>query len=156
MRDWLAVFVAEPPEDFFLNGSKQLENFTLLMGVSMMSNLSKTSRQKKWTSDSVADKLAILLVLRQQVVDERESRKKSGTVGHHAQPRTKLRRLFSTLNAKYLNCELIYAEDQRQEVNRQEQTPSLNYRARGTRLQDGVLWEPEKRDLRAHPRPPPQ
>ena len=91
MRDWLAVFVAEPPEDFFLNGSKQLENFTLLMGVSMMSNLSKTSRQKKWTSDSVADKLAILLVLRQQVVDERESRKKSGTVGHHAQPRTKLR-----------------------------------------------------------------
>jgi len=91
MRDWLAVFVAEPPEDFFLNSSKQLENFTLLMGVSMMSNLSKTLRQKKWTSDFVADKLAVLLVLRQQVVDERESRKKSGTVGHHAQPRTKLR-----------------------------------------------------------------
>ena len=71
MQDWLTVFVAKPPADFLLNDSKKLENFTLLMGVSMMSNLSKTSRQKKWTSYSVADKLAILLVLRQQVVDER-------------------------------------------------------------------------------------
>jgi hypothetical protein len=98
--------------------------------------------------DFVADKLAILLVLRQQVVDERESRKKRGAVGHHAQKRTKLRRLFSALHAKYLKCELLYAEDQCQEVNRQEQTPSLNYQAsRGTRLQDGVLWDPEKRDL---------
>ena len=129
MRDWLTVFVSESPPDFFLNGSKQLENFTLLMQVSRMSNLSKTTRQKKWTLEFVADKLAILLVLRQQVVDERESRKKNGVAGHHAQPRTKLRRLFSALHAKYLKCELLYAEDQRQDVNRQEQTPSLNYQA---------------------------
>jgi hypothetical protein len=117
MRDWLTVFVTESPPDFFLNGSKQLENFTLLMQVSRMSNLSRTTRQKKWTLDFVADKLAILLVLRQQVVDERESRKMSGAVGHHAQKRTKLRQLFSALHAKYLKCELLYAEDQRQEVN---------------------------------------
>ncbi len=84
MRDWLAVFVTKSPPDFFLNGSKQLENFTLLMEVSKMSNLSKTSCLKRWTLDCVAVKLAILLVLCQQVVDERESRKKSGTVGHHA------------------------------------------------------------------------
>jgi len=133
--------------DFFLNGLKQHENFTLLMQVSRKSNLSKTTRQKKWTLDFVDDKLAILLVLCQQVVDERESRKKRGAVGHHAQKRTKLRRLFSALHAKYLKCELLYAEDQHQEINRQEQTPSLNYQARGTRLQDGVLWDPEKRDL---------
>ena len=92
MRDWLTVFVTKPFEDFFLNDSKQLENFKLLMQVSRMSNLSKTMHQKKWTLDFVAtDKLANLLVLCQQVVDERESRKKSGTVGYHAQPRTKLR-----------------------------------------------------------------
>ena len=143
MRDWLTVFVTEPLEDFFLNDSKQLENFKLLMQVSRMSNLSKTSCQKKWTSDFVADKLAILLVLCQQVVDERESWKMSSVIGHYAQPRTKLRRIFSTLHAKYLECELLYAEDQRQDVNRQEQTPSLNYQARGTRLQDGVLWDVE-------------
>ena len=41
-----------------------------------MSILSKTSRLKRWTLDFVADKLAILLVLCQQVVDERESRKR--------------------------------------------------------------------------------
>ena len=91
--------------------------------------------------------LAILLVLCQQVVDEWESRKKSDTVGHHAQPRTKLRRMFTTLHQRYLRCELLYAEDQRQEVNRQELTPSLNYQARGTHLQDGVLWDVEKRDI---------
>jgi hypothetical protein len=32
MQYWLTVFVAEPPADFFLNGPKQLDNFTLLMG----------------------------------------------------------------------------------------------------------------------------
>ena len=37
--------------------------------------------------------------------------------------------LFSALHAKYLKCELLYAEDQRQDVNPQEQTPSLNYQA---------------------------
>jgi len=147
MRDWLTVFVTGSPPDFFLNGLKQLENFTLLMQVSGMSNLSKTTCQKKWTLDFVADKLAILLVLRQHVVDERESREKSGAVGHHAQKRTKLRRLFSALHKKYLKCELLYAEDQRQEVNRQEQTPSLNYQARCNRLQDGVLRDPKKLDL---------
>ena len=147
MRDWLTVFVTKPLEDFFLNDSKQLENFKLLMQVFRMSNLSKTSCQKKWTSDFVADKLAILLVLCQQVVDERESWKMSSVIGHYAQPRTKLRRSFAALHTKYLKCELIYAKDQCQEVNRQEHTPSLNYQARGTRLQDGVLWDPEKRDL---------
>jgi hypothetical protein len=49
MRDWLAVFVTKSPPDFFLNGLKQLENFTLLMEVSKMSNLSKTLRLKRWT-----------------------------------------------------------------------------------------------------------
>ncbi len=82
-------------------------------------------------------------MLHQQVVDERESRKTSGTVGHHPQPRTKRRRMFTTLHQRYLRCELLYAKDQRQEVNRQELTPSLNYQVRGTRLQDGVLWDVE-------------
>ncbi len=45
------------PQDFFLNDLKQIDNF------------------KKWTTDFVVDKLAILLVLCQQVVDEREERK---------------------------------------------------------------------------------
>jgi hypothetical protein len=49
MRDWLAVFVTKSLPDFFLNGLKQLENFTLLMEVSKMSNLSKTLRLKRWT-----------------------------------------------------------------------------------------------------------
>jgi hypothetical protein len=112
------------------------------MKVSKMSSVSKTLHLKRWTLDFVADKLAILLVLRQQVVDERESRKKSGSICHHAQLKTKLRCMFTTLHQRYLKCELLYAEEKCLEVNRQELTPSLlNYQMRGTRLQDGVLWD---------------
>jgi hypothetical protein len=61
------------------------------MNICRMPTLSKSSHIKKWTTDFVVDKLAILLVLRQQVVDEREERKRSGLVGHYAQPREKMR-----------------------------------------------------------------
>jgi hypothetical protein len=75
MRDWLEIFVAELPQEFFLNGSRQIKNFQLLMKACRFPALSKTSCAKKWRSNFVADKLAILLVLRQQVMDEREERK---------------------------------------------------------------------------------
>ena len=55
--------------------------------------------------------------------------------------------MFTTLHQRYLRCNLLYAKDQRQKVNRQELTPSLNYQARGTRLQDGVLWDVETRHI---------
>ena len=67
--------MAELPQDFFLNGSRQIENFKLLMKACHFPALLKTSCAKKWTSDFVADKLEILLVLRQKVMDEREERK---------------------------------------------------------------------------------
>ena len=47
MRDWLEIFVAESPQDFFLNGSRQIENFQLLMTACRFPSLSKTSRVKK-------------------------------------------------------------------------------------------------------------
>ena len=90
-----------------------------------MSNLLKTSYQKKWTLDFVANKLVILLVLCRKVVIKRDSQKKSGAVGHHTQLRAKLRQMFTALHEKYLKCKLLYAENQCQEVNRQEQTPTL-------------------------------
>ena len=56
--------------------------------------------------------------------------------------------MFTALHQRYLKCELLYAEDQRLEVNRQELTPSLlNYQVGGTHLQDGVLWDVEKWDI---------
>ncbi len=41
MRDWLKIFVAESPQDFFLNGSRQIENFQLLMTACRFPSLSK-------------------------------------------------------------------------------------------------------------------
>ena len=147
MQDWLEIFVAESLQDFFLNGSRQIKKFQLLMTACRFPSLSKTSCVKNWMSEFLADKLAILLLLRQQVMDEREERKRSGSVGHYAQPRTKLRRTFAALHQKYLACEQKYAEDQRTELNRREHTPSLDYQTKGGRLQDGILWDPAKRDL---------
>ncbi len=46
MRDWLEIFVAESPQDFFLNGSRQIKNFQLLMKACRFPALSKTSRAK--------------------------------------------------------------------------------------------------------------
>ncbi len=131
--------MTESPQDFFLNGLKQIDNFKQLMNVCRMPTLSKTSRIKKWTTDFVADKLAILLVLRQQVVDEREEQKQSGSVGHYAQPRKIFWQTFAALHTKYVECEQRYAEDQRVDMNRREQMPSLNYQAKGACLQDGIL-----------------
>ena len=65
MRDWLEIFMAELPQYFFLNGSRQIENFQLLMTACRFPSLLKTSRVKKWMSKFLADKLAILLVLHQ-------------------------------------------------------------------------------------------
>jgi hypothetical protein len=67
MREWLKVFVAEQPQDFFLNNSKQSNNFQLLVTACKMSHLVKTSRNKIWMVNFVADKLTILLYLHQQV-----------------------------------------------------------------------------------------
>ncbi len=139
--------MTELPQDFFLNGSKQIDNFKLLMNVCRMPTLSKTSCIKKWTTDFVADKLAILLVLHQQVVDEREERKQYSLVGHYAQPRKKMRQTFATLHAKYLECKQQYAEDQCINMNHREQMPLLNCQAKGAYLQDGILWDPTKQDL---------
>ncbi len=83
--------MTELPKDIFLNGSKQIDNFKLLMNICRMPTLLKTSRINKWTKDVVADKQAILLVLPQQVVDKREEQKQSSLVGHYAQQRTILR-----------------------------------------------------------------
>ena len=106
--------------------------------------LSKTSRVKKWRSNFIADKLAILLVLCQQVMDEMEEWKQSSSVGNYAQAIIKLRRTFATLHQKYIACEQRYTEDQRIGLNRHEHMPSLSYQTKGGRLQDGILWDPAK------------
>ncbi len=74
-------------------------------------------------------------------MDEREKRKRSGSVGHYAQLRTKLRHTFAAPYQKYLVCEQRYAEDQRTELNRREHTSLLDYQMKGGRLQDGILWD---------------
>jgi hypothetical protein len=51
----------ELSQDFFVNGSKQIDNFKLLVNICRMATLLKTSPIKKWTTDFVANKPEIHL-----------------------------------------------------------------------------------------------
>jgi hypothetical protein len=100
-------------------------------------------------SGFVADKLASLLMSRQQVVDARERRKKKCAV--RALPRTTRKQSLGALFKKYKVCHSLYAESQCTKLNCIEKIPSLNYQKWGNHLQDGVLWDPLKQDLHKCP-----
>ena len=92
MREMLDVIVHQPFQDFFLNNSEQAKSFNNLKKVSVFKCTSKTARFRKWMVDFISDKLALLMELNQQVVNEKTAREKeTGRVGR-APPKTKLTR----------------------------------------------------------------
>ena len=135
MREWLDVIVHQPFQDFFLNNSEQAKSFDDLQKMSVFKCTSKTAHFRKWTVDFVSDKLALLIELNQQVVNEKTVREKeTGRVGH-APPKTKLRRAI-------LKLVKVHDEDQRLLKNGLMKTPSLNLQKSGTRLQDAFILDP--------------
>ena len=92
MHEWLDEIVQQPFQDFFFNNSEQAKSFDDLKKVSVFKCTSKTACFRKWTVDFVSDKLALLMELNQQVVNEKTAREKeTGRVGR-APPKTKLMR----------------------------------------------------------------
>ena len=151
MREWLEEIVHQPFQDFFLNNSEQAKSFDDLKKVSVFKCTSKTARFRKWTVDFVSDKLALLIELNQQVVNEKTVREKeTGRVGH-APPKTKLRRAILKLVKEYSESRRLYDEDQRLLENGLMKTPSLNQQKSGTRLQDAFIFDPTMSDLTACP-----
>jgi len=151
MHEMLDVIDHQPFQDFFLNNLEQAKSFDDLKKVLVFKCTSKTARFRKWTVHFVSDKLALLMELNQQVVNEKTAREKeTGHVGH-APPKTKLRRAILKLVKEYSESCRLYEEDQRLLKNGLIKTPSLNLQKSGTRLQDNFIFDPTTRDLTACP-----
>ncbi len=71
MRKWLEEIIHQPFQDFFLNNSEQATSFDDLKKVSVFKCTYKTAYFRKWTVDFASDKMALLIELNQQVVNEK-------------------------------------------------------------------------------------
>jgi hypothetical protein len=145
MRKLLKDIVVESGELFFLRSSEQAKNFDRLKK-QCLAFASEDKRIKSWTTNYVPDKLALLLVLREQVDNEkkvaasRESHERSTT------PMNKLKRAFTKLHNVYEKCLVLYMQDMQHEENKKSRLPSLDRQEIGARVQDLIQWDVTQKD----------
>ena len=152
MREWLEEIVHQLFRDFFLNNSEQAKSFNDLKKVSVFKCTSKTTHFRKWTVDFVSDKMALLIELNQQIVNEKTAREKETGRVSRAPPKTKLRRAILKLVKEVSESCRLYDEDQRLMENGLMKMPcSLNLQKSGTRLQDALIFDPTMHDLTTCP-----
>ena len=124
MRKLLKDIVDESGELFFLRSSEQAKNFNLLKK-QCLAFTSEFRRIKLWTTKYVPNKLALLLVLREQVDNEkkvasRESHERRTT------PMNRLKRAFAKLYNVYEKCLALYTQDMQHEENKKSHLLSLD------------------------------
>ena len=73
MRDVLLNIVSRPSEEYFLSGTSQATDFEKLKKQCRAGWTSVSGRNRVWTMAYTAEKLALLLVLREQVDSENTS-----------------------------------------------------------------------------------
>ena len=83
-RDMLLNIVSRPSEEYFLSGTSQDTNFEKLKKQSYAGWTSVSGRNRVWTMTYTAEKLALLLVLREQVDSEKKVRASSCVGGASA------------------------------------------------------------------------
>ena len=120
----LLNIVSQPVEGYFLRGTSQAENFKLLKKQCNAGWTSETYRNKIWTALYTAEKLALLLVLREQVDMEKKVRASSRTGG--ASPTNDIKRAYRELFAVYSTCLDSYNETKRAEGCKSVRLPSLD------------------------------
>ena len=97
----------------------------------------------------MADKLAMLLVLRKQADDAKKSRASIRATT----PMNELKRAFAELKRVFSPCYVIYLEEVQRQANVKHRTPLLNYQNSGKRLQDLFPFAFAKKDCAACPSP---
>ena len=73
-RPMLLNIVKRPPEEYFLHGSTQIDDFKAIKAECYAGWSTSSCRLKLWTTTFAADKLTRLLVLREQVNAEKKVR----------------------------------------------------------------------------------
>ncbi len=78
-RDMLQNIVSRPSEEYFLSNTSQATDFSKLKKQCRAGWTSMSGRNRVWTMAYTAEKLALLLVLREQVDSEKKVRASSRT-----------------------------------------------------------------------------
>ena len=140
----LLNIVSRPSEEYFLSGTSQDTNFEKLKKQSYAGWTSVSGRNRVWTMTYTAEKLALLLVLREQVDSEKKVRASSRVGG--ASATNGLKRAFTKLYNAYDKSLQSYLETKRAEANKYVRLPSLNRQLTGILLQYKFPWNPRKKD----------
>ncbi len=98
-RTMLLNIVSQPLEEYFLHGTRQAEDFQLLKKQCYAGWMSASNRSRVWTVPYMAEKLALLLILCDQV-DSKKKVRASSCVGK-ASPMNDLKQAFRELFAAY-------------------------------------------------------
>ena len=141
-RTMLLNIVKRPPEEYFLIGSKQLDDFKAVKAECYAGWSTSSARARVWTAAFTADKLARLLVLREQVDAEKKvraiapsSRQNRGAAATPTPPMNDLKRALKALFTAYDKCLTSYIEAKRAEANKSVRLPSLDRQLTGPLLQ---------------------
>ena len=142
----LLQFIDCPADEYFKRRSKEAKAFIELKAASKLGWKTEASRARVWNLRFVANKLALLLVLRRQVHKENEENEKNQTVtcaqkSVRGTPKaTGLKRALIKLWGAYEKSLKNYVAAETKKANIVHHTPSLSYQLNGKRAQDLVPW----------------
>ncbi len=140
----LLNIVNRPSEEYFLHGSQQAKDFELLKKQCFANWTSVSARARVWTVPYTAEKLALLLVLCNQVNSAKKVRA-SPRAGATPQT-TNLKQAMRNLSGLYNNSLTSYTEMKRAEANKSIRLPSLDCQLMGPLRQYNYTWGERKRD----------
>jgi hypothetical protein len=103
-RKMLLNIVKRPPEEYFLHGSRQFDDFKAIKAECYAGWNTSSHRAKLWTTTFTADKLARLLVLRKQVNAEKKIRPQHPRQDTLTPPMNDLKRSLKNLFTAYDKC----------------------------------------------------
>ena len=149
-RTMLLNIVSRRLEEYFLRGTSQATDFEKLKKQCHAGWTSALGRNRVWTMPYTAEKLGLLLVLREQVNSEKKVRACSPRKGR-ASATNDLKRAFAKLYAAYGKSLQSYLETKRAEANRSVRLPSLDRQLTGTLLQYKFPWNQRKKDANGCP-----
>ena len=143
-RTMLLDITSRPFEEYFLRGTIQAADFEKLKKQCFTGWTCTSARNRIWTMVYTAEKLALLLVLREQVDSKKKVRASSRAGG--ASATNDLKRAFAKLYAAYDKSLQSYLEAKRTEANKSVRLLSLYRQLTGTLLQYKFPWNQMKKD----------
>ena len=155
LRGHLSAAIDGKGSDYFASNSDELAAFESIKKSANQGWKKQATRDKIWTKDFVAKKLAMLLVLRAKREENKKkassttsrSTRSKNTSGSATPRATNIGRAFNKLYNAYVPLHNAHVAAEAAEANKVHRTPSLNYQLSGARAQDKVPFDPAKRDM---------